>query len=83
MAFANDLKVESGALVVRVEEGGPAEAVGLRPGDAIVAFGGKVVTDLHHFHALLADRKSGETVTITVWRDGQTLTFSPVLVENR
>jgi len=83
LAFTNDLKVESGALVVRVEKDGPAEAVGLRPDDVIVAFGGKVVEDLHHFHALLAERKPGDTVEITIWRDGETLTFSPVLVEDR
>jgi serine protease Do len=83
LAFTNDLKVESGALVVRVEKGGPAEAVGLKPDDVIVAFGGKVVQGLHHFHALLAERNPGETVEVTVWRDGETLTFSPVLVEDR
>ena len=83
LAFTNDLKVESGALVVRVEKGGPAEVAGLQPDDVIVAFGGKVVTDLHHFHALLADRKPGDTVEVTVWRDGQTLTFSPVLSEDQ
>jgi serine protease Do len=83
LAFTNDLKVENGALVVRVEKGGPAEMVGLKPDDVIIAFGGKVVTDLHHFHALLADRKPGDTVEVTVWRDGQTFTFSPVLGEDR
>jgi len=83
LAFTNDLKVESGALVVRVEKGGPAEAVGLKPDDVIVAFGGKVVEELHHFHALLAEQKPGDTVEVTVWRDGQTLTFSPVLREDK
>jgi S1-C subfamily serine protease len=83
LAFTNDLKVESGALVVRVEKAGPAEAVGLRPDDVIVAFNGNGVEDLHHFHALLAERNPGETVEVTVWRDGETLTFSPVLVEDR
>jgi serine protease Do len=83
LAFTNDLKVESGALVVRVEKGGPAEAVGLRPDDVIIAFNGNGVEDLHHFHALLAERNPGETVEVTVWRDGETLTFSPVLGEDR
>ena len=83
LAFTNDLKVESGALVVRVDKGGPAENLGIKPDDVIVAFGGKVVEDLHHFHALLAEQKPGDTVEVSVWRDGQTLTFSPVLKEDR
>jgi len=83
LAFTNDLKVESGALVVRVDKGGPAENVGIKPDDVIVAFGGKVVEDLHHLHALLAEQKPGDTVEVTVWRDGQTLTLSPVLGEDK
>jgi serine protease Do len=83
LAFSNDLKVERGALVVRVESGGPAEAVGLQPDDVIIAFAGEVVTDLHHFHAMLAGRKPGETVEVTVWRGGQTITVRPILREDK
>ncbi len=83
LAFTNDLKVEWGALVVRVETGGPADAVGIKPDDVIMAFAGEVVEDLHHFHAMLARRKPGDTVQVTVWRDGDSLTFSPVLREDR
>ena len=83
LAFSNDLKVERGALVVRVEPEGPAEAVGLRSDDVIVAFAGEVVEDLHHFHAMLAGRKPGETVEVTVWRGGQTITVRPNLREDK
>jgi len=83
LAFANDLKVERGALVVRVDPGGPADAVELRADDVIVAFAGEIVEDLHHFHAFLAGRKPGETVELTVWRDGQVLTLRPVLREDK
>jgi S1-C subfamily serine protease len=83
LAFTNDLKVESGALVVRVDEGGPAAAVGMQPDDVIIAVGSEVVEDLHHFHDLLFRRKPGDTVQVTVWRNGETLTLSPVLVRDR
>jgi len=83
LAFTNDLKVESGALVVRVDKDGPAETAGIKSDDVIIAFGGDMVGDLHHFHALLADRKPGETVEVTVWRNGEALTFRPVLVEDK
>lgn len=83
LAFANDLKVDQGAMVVRVEPGGPADVVGLKADDVIVTFGGEIVEGLHHFHAFLAGRKPGETVELTVWRDGQVLTLRPVLREDK
>ena len=83
LAFTNDLKVDWGALVVRVENGGPADAVGIKPDDVIMAFAGEVVEDLHHFHAMLARRKPGDTVEVTIWRDGETLTLRPVLREDK
>jgi serine protease Do len=83
LAFTNDLQVESGALVVRVDKDGPAAAVGMQPDDIIIAVGGAVVEDLHHFHELLFRRTPGEAVQVTVWRNGETLTLSPVLVQDR
>lgn len=68
------------AILVQMPASG---TVGLKPEGVPLASGGRVVTDAHSLHALLADRKIGEIVTVTVWRDGQTLTFSPVLVEAR
>jgi serine protease Do len=83
IAYVNDLPVERGALVIRVEPGGPAEAVGFRPGDVITAVAGEVVKDLHHFHESLFRRKPGDVVDVTLWREGQTVTFRPVLGEDR
>ena len=83
LAFTNDLQVESGALVVRVDEGGPAAAVGMQPDDVIIAIGSEVVGNLHHFHDLLFRRKPGETVQVTVWRNGETLPLLPALVKDR
>jgi serine protease Do len=83
LAFTNDLKVERGALVVRVDKDGPAAAVGMQPDDIIIAVGSDVVEDLHHFHDLLLRRKPGETVQVTVWRNGETLTLYPALAQDR
>jgi len=83
IAYANELPLERGALVVRVEEGGPAEVAGVKPGDVITSIAGGTVKDLHHFHELLFRRKAGEPVDVTLWRDGQTLTLRPVLGDER
>ena len=83
IAYANELPIERGALVVRVADDGPADAAGMRPGDVITSVGGGAVKDLHHFHELLFRRKAGEAVDLTLWRDGATLTLRAVLGDER
>ena len=81
IAYANDLPMERGALVTRVEDGGNAAAVGMQEGDVITAVDGRPVKDLHHLHALLERHKIGDPVAVMVWRAGQSLTLTPVLEE--
>ncbi len=83
VAYANDLPMEHGALVIRVDGGGPAEAAGFRPGDVVTAMAGERVTDLHHFHQFLDRQRAGESFAVTVWRDGKTLVLTPTPVEER
>ena len=83
VAYANDLPLERGALIISADSGGPADAAGFKPNDVVVAIAGKAVTDLHHFHDLLQQHRIGEPVDVTVWRDGETLTLRPVPEEYR
>jgi S1-C subfamily serine protease len=73
----------TGALIIRVIPGSPAQKAGLRPtrkgpngrihlGDIIVAVDGKPVKKVNDFFNLLNDHQAGDTVTLTVERDGQT-----------
>jgi serine protease Do len=68
VAFASDLPVERGALVVKVEPGGPAATAGVRPGDVIAGLAGAEVRDLHDYHELLRRRPIGHAVEVTVRR---------------
>ncbi len=83
VAYANELPMERGALVVRVDEGGAAELAGLKPGDVITALAGLTMKDLHHLHEALASHRIGEGVDVTVWREGRTLSLRAVLEEFR
>ncbi len=81
VAYANELPMERGALVVRVEAGGAGEAAGLEAGDVITAIAGKPARDLHQLHEVLSRHRAGEAIEISVWREGQALTLQPILKE--
>jgi len=55
----------------------PAKQIGLRPGDKIVAFGGKPVHTWSQFDSVIHSHRAGSTVSVTVQR-GST-TFSRVI----
>jgi S1-C subfamily serine protease len=69
------LKSPRGVLVTDLAHGGPAEAAGVRPGDALLALGGRPVEDRQHFLSLVRDLGRSET-RLTVARAGRELTFS-------
>lgn len=83
VAYANDLPMERGALIIRIDADGPAESAGLKGGDVITGVAGRPATDLHHFHDLLSTHKIGETVGLSIWRDGQPLAIRVTLNELR
>jgi S1-C subfamily serine protease len=76
-----DLPVDSGALVERVEDGGPAESAGLRateidelsgeitrPGDLIVAMDGEPVRSADDVVAGVAGMQPGDTAELEIYR---------------
>ena len=70
--IANSLGLDSegGALVADVVSGAPAEAAGLKVGDAILSVDGSPVADSRDLSLRIARVKPGETVTVAIWRDG-------------
>jgi S1-C subfamily serine protease len=60
-----------GVGVVAVTSDGGAERAGLRAGDVITAVGGAQTTDTTALSQALAAAKPGDTVTVTISRDGQ------------
>jgi serine protease Do len=57
-----------GALIASVREGGPAQAAGIQPGDVVLTFDGKEVTDMRHLPRIVAETPIDKTVKVTIWR---------------
>ena len=72
--------VDAGGMrLTGVRPGSPAEMAGLRDGDVIVEFGGRVVKDLYEYSDALYSRKPGDVVQVVVLRGGQRLTLTATL----
>jgi len=63
--------VDSGALVEQVEPGGPADNAGVRRGDVVTAAGKEEVQSSGDLISALRNYQPGDTVRLTVLRDGQ------------
>jgi serine protease Do len=57
-----------GALVASVTDKGPAQAAGIQPGDVILGFNGKDVSDMRRLPRLVAETAVNKTVPVMVWR---------------
>jgi serine protease DegQ len=76
------LKVTDGALIAGVLRGGPADRAGIRPGDILLAVGGKPVKDSSSLLYLIAVLPPGEVVQLKLMR-GQKETSLQVSIEKR
>ena len=59
-----------GALVQRVETGGPAEKGGIEAGDVILKFNGAAIERASDLPRMVGSTKPGTRSTVTVWRKG-------------
>ncbi len=69
---------------VRVQEvmpGSPAAAAGIRAGDVLVALDGAPIADLRGYSAALKAQQPGDTVELTVRRDGEEKVLTATLAE--
>ena len=63
--------IEAGALVVRVIEGGPAAAAGIKPGDVIVAVGDQPIANAQQLSDLAANIQAGAEAQLSVINNGK------------
>jgi 2-alkenal reductase len=92
---ANDLEAQQGAYIAQVANGGPAEEAGLRGatgtqeidgreipigGDVVVEADGQPIVDFNDLLAYVAFQQPGDTIELTVLRDGERQTFTVDLI---
>jgi membrane-associated protease RseP (regulator of RpoE activity) len=73
IAGERGLPASFGVEVGQVRDGSPAAEAGVRPGDVITAIGAYTLTGGDtQFRTAVGARRPGDTMTITVWRGGET-----------
>jgi S1-C subfamily serine protease len=77
------LPVESGVLVVSVEENSPAQKAGLSEGDVIIGFDGQTITGIDDLHRLLTEERVGVKTALTIIRRSERLTLDIVPEETQ
>lgn len=71
--------VVAGAYVVSVDSTGPAASAGIQKGDIITYFAGEAVTN--SLSDMIQSKKVGDTVDITVYRNGEEIKLVATLAE--
>ncbi len=77
------LPVETGVLVVSIENNSPAERAGLHQGDLIVAFNGQPIASVHDLHKVLVGEQIGVNASLTVIRHTEKLKLPILPAESR
>jgi serine protease Do len=65
-----------GALVGQVVPDSPAEKAGLKPGDVIISYNGKEVSQMSMLPAMVANTNVGEKASLVLIRDGKKQNFT-------
>ncbi len=72
---------ENGALISNVFPGSPADKGGIRSGDIVVSFNGKIIHESHELPALVGREPVGKSASLKVLREGKPLELTVTLGE--
>lgn len=73
------LNVAAGVYVQKVALRGPADKVGIRPGDLIISIGGQATNTVSELRAAIITRKVGDKVPVEIEREGSRHTLEVTL----
>ncbi|AEF16951.1 peptidase S1 and S6 chymotrypsin/Hap [Thermoanaerobacterium xylanolyticum LX-11] len=73
---ANQYNIPVGLYIAQVQQGSGADAAGLQAGDIITAVDRTNVTTFNQLENILNKHNVGDVISVTIWRNGQTLTVN-------
>ncbi len=80
LAVLNEIPV--GVYIQEVLAGSPAEKAGVRDGDIITRFDGKSLDEKNSLSSLIRNRKIGNSIRLTIFRDDKTFDVTATLAES-
>lgn len=83
LALALGLDRENGVIIEDVNLDGPAESAGLLPGDVILSVNEKPVQNVRQFALSMYSFAAGESATLSIQRDGQTISYQVAIAEKQ
>ena len=79
IAEVEKLKNTQGALIASVSEDSPADKAGIKAGDIILEFDGKIINTMRTLPKLVAQTKVGKNVVIKIWRNQKLISKNVLL----
>lgn len=80
-SLSQQYNIPQGVYVKEIEKSSPAEKAGLKTGDIIQKFDSKSIKSVDEINQIKANHKSGDTVSVVVYRNGATKTLELTLTE--
>jgi serine protease Do len=82
-AYQDALGIKEGVVVSTVEKGQAADKAGVQRLDVITALDGQAVRSPDELVMLVSSRRAGETLKLTIWRDGKSQVLTATLGDRK
>ncbi|HHV74271.1 MAG TPA: PDZ domain-containing protein [Thermoanaerobacterium sp.] len=79
---AAQYNIPVGLYIAQVQQGSGADEAGLQPGDVITAVDGTKVQTFDALQSIITKHKVGDTITVTFWRNGRTMSTKVKLMSS-
>jgi serine protease Do len=79
IADVEKLKKPRGALVASVGQNSPADKAGIKAGDIILEFDGKIIDTMRNLPKVVANTKVGKSVQLKIWRNKKSISKRLIL----